>query len=139
MLIIHPERVTEKAEFRPGTRDRRDCEDVESILDVLKLVLREVCICGTNHALLLLKTDRIFRRFGVLTCFDLYERKYIPFPGDHVDFSSVDTEAGRHDAIPKRSEMVDGIDFGTTSKGQQPVKKQRKRHTTFALEQECWR
>ena len=129
MAKLRVESVAEKPEFRFGIFARGHRKDVESILDIVKAVHREVSLGGANDALLFAISDGILGRLGVLSGFHLDKHQDIPIPGNDVHFPALGSIAGRHDLESKRAEVINGIDLGAAAKSQEAFEEERKRHS----------
>ena len=129
MAKLRVESVAEKPEFRFGIFAHGHGEDVESILDIVKAMHREVSPGGANDALLFAISDGILGRLGVLSGFHLDKHQDIPLPGNYVHLPALGSITGSDDLESKRAEVIDRIDLGAAAKSQEALEEQRKRHS----------
>jgi len=109
-------------------RQNGDRKDVKATGCIVKTVAGNVGLGRTDDALLLMKTDGVFRRFGVAPRFNLDEYKDVTVPCDDIDFAVFGPIAGSHDAIVHRAEIGDGQDFRSAAEWEPAVEQKRERH-----------
>ena len=87
----------------------------------MKAVLRHVSAGRANDALLLPDADGVLRWIGILSGFDFHKYKNVAIPGYNVDFPALHAISGSNDAIAKRAQIIDGLNFRAPTERQQAM------------------